>query len=156
MGNVEKILVLSTASRIRICNILDALKGKNVYMLIPESQIDLWTELYPWVEYVTTKYDFMDYNQLKCENKLAHYYFDKIIIPSGSNNFYTFGDVFSFVMELNSKEVIWVDSVEKRMIMKNNHWDNNVIGKNRMIAKVFFEFGYWFEKGVSFILGRKY
>ena len=81
----------------------------SITCLVQQNNYNQMKELYPKIKFISIHNDYFDYKDFKEKIDLSKKKYDEIIIPSSSNSFNSYDDIFKICDEIKCKRIVLFD-----------------------------------------------
>lgn len=116
---MRSILTFRCASHDVMKKLLGELELDKVICLVQESSLERYKKEYPNVKVISIKQEYFNYNDFK-KLKIKFGNFNKIYIPSSTQSFSGFEEIFDIIDSLKYRLLILYDCNGKKSITKNS------------------------------------
>ena len=149
------ILIFKTVNEERTKQLLSSIDILNntVYMVMPESEISIYSGLGLHIHCIGTKEKYIDYKTIMEEDRIPDIKFHEVwVLSPHLSNIYTYEEVYALISELKYCKVyykaIGKDKIETYDLKNEiifSHWNNFLVS----VVKMYSVMSYWIEKKVK-------
>ncbi len=104
------ILIFKTVNEERTKRLLCSIDTLNncVYMIMPESEISIYSESGLHIQCIGTKGKYIDYRTIKREGRIPDIRFDEVwVLSPDIDNIYTYSEIYAVISELRYRKVCY-------------------------------------------------